>query len=136
MNYKERLARLGLCNFETRIVELSSLLRQGDTELEARENNTLANSLTDLLEKAPWKIWMVQHCLNVLKLTLNPCVGFEIRWEHREFRHLNVIPLLKLKDTFVVREQREGENMVVLVFTKAFHISVLCAEVCHWILRI
>lgn len=53
MNYKERLARLGLYNFETRIVELSSLLRQGNTELEARENNTLANSLTDLLEKAP-----------------------------------------------------------------------------------
>lgn len=42
MNYKDRLARLGLYNFETRIVELSSLLRQGDTELEAQENNTLA----------------------------------------------------------------------------------------------
>ena len=37
MGYKERLARLGLYNFETRIVELSSLLRHGDTEWKLRE---------------------------------------------------------------------------------------------------
>lgn len=51
MNYKERLARLGLYNFETRIVELSSLLRQGDTELEAQENNTLAELFDRLAGK-------------------------------------------------------------------------------------
>lgn len=55
MNYKERLARLGLYNFETRIVELSSLLRQGDTELEAQENNTLAELFDRLAGKCTMK---------------------------------------------------------------------------------
>lgn len=55
MNYKERLARLGLYNFETRIVELSSLLRPGDTELEAQENNTLAKLFERLAGKSTMK---------------------------------------------------------------------------------
>lgn len=48
MNYKERLARLGLYNSETRIVELSSLLRHGDAELGAQGNNSLSE-LSDRL---------------------------------------------------------------------------------------
>jgi len=43
-------------------------------------------------------------------------VGFECkdRGEYSGFRHLNFLPLLKLEDTFVVREQREGETMALL----------------------
>lgn len=55
MNYKERLARLGLYNFETWIVELSSLLRHGDTELEAQENNAIAELFDRLAGKSTMK---------------------------------------------------------------------------------
>jgi len=55
MNYKERLARLGFYNFETRIGELSSLLRHGDTELEAQENSTLTEHVDRLGGKSTMK---------------------------------------------------------------------------------
>lgn len=104
MNYNKRLVRLGLCNFETRSVELSSLLKHGDTELEAQENNTLAK----LLLKKDYGRFGGCSSVSVLWLTANAHVGLECRGgcEHREVRHLNFIPLLKLESTFVVREQR------------------------------
>lgn len=54
-NYKERLARLGLYNSETRIVELSSLLRHGDTELGAQGNNSLSELFDRLAGKSTMK---------------------------------------------------------------------------------
>lgn len=55
MNSKERLARLGLYNSETRIVELSSLLRHGDTELGAQGNNSLSELLDRLAGRSTMK---------------------------------------------------------------------------------
>lgn len=79
MNYKERLARLGLYNSEARIVELSSLLRHGDTELGAQGNNSLSELFDRLAGKSAMKDLEVKLYLRVLRLTLNPCVGFECR---------------------------------------------------------
>lgn len=93
MNYRERLARLGLYNFETRIVELSSLLRHGDTELEAQENNTLAKLFDRLAGKS----------------TVKDLDGAALGVYTPEFYFS-----LKSEDTFVVREQREGETVALL----------------------
>lgn len=61
--------------------------------------------------------------------------------EQGEFRHLNVIPLLKSRDTFVVRELKEGETVALLRFGGAdFHQgtphSWFCTGVCHWLFRL
>lgn len=55
MNSKERLARLGLYNSETRIVELSSLLRHGDTELGAQGNYSLSEFFDRLAGRSTMK---------------------------------------------------------------------------------